>query len=176
MHRHHLTGNHWELNTLSCSDSAHVWISGVAIPSPEGSACAFASSHQAHTEIPLPHLWGISLSGDEAHGQCSALGWIPFMWTSGKQMQWLPSASTHETLRQQHEQLCFQQKLHLVLQNLHQGCPKRPLTYSKGPQNTPISPAPIAHLTVQTKKFRSPESDYHILVQQWRLSRTLYLN
>lgn len=29
---------------------------------------------------------------------------------------------------------------------------------------------------VQTNKSRSPKSDLHILIQQWRLSRTLYLS
>lgn len=56
------------------------------------------------------------------------------------------------------------------------GAVPRDSTYSKGPQNTLISAVPVAHLTVRTKKFRSPKSDYHILVLQWRPSRTLYLN
>lgn len=127
-----------------------------------------------HIYVGFPYLLMVNrrFIGDEARGQCFTR-WIPFMWTSGKQM---PSASVHETLWQQHGQLCFQQELHLVLQKLHLGLSQETLNllyrtpkYSHHRCSCSTSP-------VQTNKNRSSKSDHHILIQQWRLSRTLYLN
>lgn len=71
---------------------------------------------------------------------------------------------------------CFQQELHLVLQKLHLGLSQETLNllyrtpkYSHHRCSCSTSP-------VQTNKNRSSKSDHHILIQQWRLSRTLYLN
>lgn len=184
MHRHHLTGNHWELNTLSCWFCSRLdfWCCHPLTWRICMCLCQLTTKHIErflfHIYVGFPYLLMVNrrFTGAEAHGQCSALGWIPFMWTSGKQMQWLPSASTHETWDSSTNNCVFSRNYTWSLRTYIRGCPKRLLTYSKGPQNTPISAVPVAHLTVQTKKFRSPESDYHILVQQWRLSRTLYLN
>lgn len=161
MHRHHLTENHWELNTLSCSGSAHVWISGVAIPSLEGSACAFASSHQAHTEllfhiyVGFPYLLMVNgrFTGDEAHGQCSARGEFH---SCGHVRSKCSDSPQHLYMRpwdSSTNNCVFSRNYTWSFRTYTRGCPKRLLTYSKGPQNTPISAVAVAHLTVQTKKF-----------------------
>lgn len=128
-----------------------------------------------HIYVGFPYLLMVNrrLTGDGARGQHSTQGEFHSCEHLASKCSNSPR-HPHETLWQQHGQPCFQQQLRLLLQKLHLGLSQETLNL-KGPQNSHLS-CSCSTSPVQTNKSRSPKSDHQILIHQWRLSRTLYLN
>lgn len=101
-----------------------------------------------HIYVGFPYLLVVNrrFIGDEARGQRFAQGELHSCGHLRSKCSNCPQHLYTRPCDSSTENCVFSRNYTRSFRSYTWGCPKRLLTYSKGPQNTPITAAPVAHL------------------------------